>query len=228
MNNDLWPWMTLALLGAWHGLNPAMGWLFGVALGLQKRSRLAVFASLAPIALGHAAAILLVVLLVTGLGWAVPFGWLRGLAAAMLIGFGLLRLWRNRHPKWVGMQVSFWDLTKWSALMASAHGAGLMLVPVLLGFRATFCQGGGLCTGQNVARSGVRTSRRESRPRVKLADDQIPSLSTPVGLASRAPDASPRSRWPFTGPIATPLGLAPGAAELFGQGAAGVAGRRQR
>lgn len=128
------------MLGAWHGLNPAMGWLFGVALGLQKRSRLAVFASLAPIALGHAAAITLVVLLVTVFGWAVPFAWLRGLAAAALIGFGLRRLWRNRHPKWVGMQVNFWDLTKWSALMSTAHGAGLMLVPVLLGFRAPFCQ----------------------------------------------------------------------------------------
>ena len=129
------------MLGAWHGLNPAMGWLFGVALGLQKRSRLAVFASLVPIALGHAVAILLVILLVTALGWAVPFAWVRAVAVAALVGFGLLRLWRNRHPKWVGMQVSFWDLTKWSALMATAHGAGLMLAPVLLGFRATFCQG---------------------------------------------------------------------------------------
>jgi hypothetical protein len=140
MKDQLWPWVTLALLGAWHGLNPAMGWLFRVALGLQKRSRLAVFASLAPIALGHAAAVTLAVLLVMAFGWAVPFAWVRGVAAATLIGFGLLRLWRHRHPKWVGMQVNFWDLTRWSALMATAHGAGLMLMPVLLGFRASFCQ----------------------------------------------------------------------------------------
>jgi len=139
MKSDLWPWLTLALLGAWHGLNPAMGWLFGVALGLQKRSRLAVFASLAPIALGHAAAVMLVILLVLAFGWAVPFAWVRGGAVVALVGFGLLRLSRNRHPKWVGMQVNFWDLTKWSALMATAHGAGLMLVPVLLGFRPSFC-----------------------------------------------------------------------------------------
>lgn len=140
MKGDLWPWVTLALLGAWHGLNPAMGWLFGVALGLQKRSRLAIFASLAPIALGHAAAVMLILLLVLAFGWAVPFAWVRGLAVAALVGFGLLRLWRNRHPKWVGMQVNFWDLTKWSALMATGHGAGLMLVPVLLGFRPSFCE----------------------------------------------------------------------------------------
>ena len=140
MKGDVWPWMILALLGAWHGLNPAMGWLFGVALGLQKRSRRAVFASLVPIALGHAVAITLVILLVLAFGWAVPFAWVRGVAVAALVGFGLVRLWRNRHPKWVGMQVNFWDLTKWSALMATGHGAGLMLVPVLLGFRPSFCQ----------------------------------------------------------------------------------------
>jgi hypothetical protein len=159
MKCDLWPWMALAFLGAWHGLNPAMGWLFGVALGLQKRSRLAVFASLAPIALGHAAAITLVILLVTAFGWAVPFAWMRGAAVAALIGFGLLRLWRRRHPKWVGMQVNFWDLTKWSALMATAHGAGLMLVPVLLGFRASFCEAGaswaGDASGSFVASPGL-------------------------------------------------------------------------
>ena len=140
MKSSLWPWMSLALLGAWHGLNPAMGWLFGVALGLQKRSRLAVFGSLVPIALGHAVAITLVILLVTAFGWAVPLAWVRAGAVAVLIGFGLLRLWRTRHPKWVGMQVNSWDLIKWSALMATGHGAGLMLVPVLLGFRASFCQ----------------------------------------------------------------------------------------
>ncbi|MBV9998426.1 MAG: hypothetical protein JO015_04845 [Verrucomicrobia bacterium] len=147
MDNDPWPWVTLALLGAWHGLNPAMGWLFGVALGLQKRSRLAVLAALGPIALGHGLAIILAVLLVAAFGWAVPFNWVRGLAALTLAGFGLMRLWRNRPPKWVGMQVSFWDLTRWSALMSTAHGAGLMLVPVLLGFRSTFCRTGGLWAG---------------------------------------------------------------------------------
>jgi len=81
-----WPWLALILLGAWHGLNPGMGWLFSVALGLQQRSRSAVFAALVPIALGHALAIGLVVLLVYMVGAVVPFRWLQmGGAGAQFI-----------------------------------------------------------------------------------------------------------------------------------------------
>jgi hypothetical protein len=134
-----WRWVSLALLGAWHGLNPAMGWLFGVALGLQRKSRGAVFQSLAPIALGHALAIAMAVSLVELLGFATPISTLRWASAAALVSFGLWRLRRVRHPPWVGMQVSFLDLTRWSWLMATAHGAGLMLVPVLLGLRPAMC-----------------------------------------------------------------------------------------
>ena len=128
-----WPWLALILLGAWHGLNPGMGWLFSVALGLQQRSRRAVFGALLPIALGHALAIGLVVLLVYIVGAVVPSRWLQVGGAATLLVIAIWKLWRARHPNWVGMRVSFWDLTTWSWLMASAHGAGLMVVPVLLG-----------------------------------------------------------------------------------------------
>lgn len=134
-----WPWLALILLGAWHGLNPGMGWLFSVALGLQQRSRSAVFAALVPIALGHALAIGLVVLLVYIVGAVVPFRWLQMGGAAALLLVASWKLWRARHPTWVGMRVSFWDLTLWSWLMASAHGAGLMVVPVLLGAKSVFC-----------------------------------------------------------------------------------------
>jgi hypothetical protein len=134
-----WPWLTLILLGAWHGINPGMGWLFAVALGLQKRSRITVFQALLPIALGHALAIGSIVFLVYFLGIAIPMKWLQIGGAAMLFGVAVWKLWRKRHPTWVGMQVSFWDLTSWSWIMASAHGAGLMLIPVLLGARASFC-----------------------------------------------------------------------------------------
>jgi hypothetical protein len=133
MSFALWPWLTLVLLGAWHGLNPAMGWLFAVALGLQNRSRGAVFRALIPMALGHALAIGLVVFVLFALGTAVPLGWLQLGGAAILLGLGGWRLWRTRHPIWVGMRVGFWDLTSWSWIMASAHGAGLMLIPLLLG-----------------------------------------------------------------------------------------------
>jgi hypothetical protein len=139
MADSVWPWVVLAGLGAWHGLNPAMGWLFAVGLGLQERSRKALFAALVPIALGHALAISLVVIVVVLLGITVSPSWLQIGGAAILIGLGLWKLVRVRHPKWVGMRIGFWDLTAWSWVMATAHGAGLMLVPVLLGAKSTFC-----------------------------------------------------------------------------------------
>jgi hypothetical protein len=131
--HDLWPWLGLFGLGAYHGLNPGMGWLFAVALGLQEKSHSALYRALLPMALGHALATGLIVLLMAGIGLVLPHSVVRGVAALILIGFGVYRIVRVRHPKWVGMRVGPRDLTVWSFLMASAHGAGLMLVPVLLG-----------------------------------------------------------------------------------------------
>jgi hypothetical protein len=125
-------WLML-LLGAYHGLNPGMGWLFAVALGLQKQKSSAVARSLVPIALGHALAVGCVVLTAVFLGLIVPLGVLRSSVAAILLGLGMYCLVRHHHPRWVRMQVGFRDLTVWSFLMASAHGAGLMVVPVVLG-----------------------------------------------------------------------------------------------
>jgi hypothetical protein len=133
MGESTWPWLALAALGAYHGLNPAMGWLFAVALGLQERRRGAVLQALPPIALGHAVAISLAVLVVGVAQIMVPLDVLRYVCAGVLILFGLYKLARRKHPRWVGMRVGFRDLTAWSFLMATAHGAGLMLVPVLLG-----------------------------------------------------------------------------------------------
>ena len=130
--NENWPWLALAGLGAYHGLNPAMGWLFAVALGLQEGRREAVLQAFWPIALGHAAAISLAVLLVGIAQMVVPLDALRYACAGVLILFGLYKLVRRKHPRWVGMRVGSNDLTAWSFLMASAHGAGLMLVPVVL------------------------------------------------------------------------------------------------
>jgi uncharacterized membrane protein len=130
--SENWPWLALALLGAFHGLNPAMGWLFAVALGLQEQRRGAVLQALPPIALGHAFAILMAVLVIGVAQIVVPLDVLRYVCAGVLILFGLYKLARRKHPRWVGMRVGFRDLTAWSFLMASAHGAGLMLVPVLL------------------------------------------------------------------------------------------------
>ena len=124
-------WLML-LLGAYHGINPGMGWLFALALGMQQQKASAVARSLIPIALGHAVAIGAVVLTATFLGKALPVAAIRYPVAAILVGLGIFSLVRHRHPRWVRMQVGFRDLTVWSFLMASAHGAGLMVLPVLL------------------------------------------------------------------------------------------------
>lgn len=135
--HENWPWLALILLGAYHGLNPAMGWLFAVGLGLQEGRREAVIKAFWPIALGHAAAVALVVAAVLAAQVVVPPDVLKYVGAGALILFGLYKLIRRKHPRWVGMRVGFRDLTAWSFIMASAHGAGLMLVPVLLKLSGT-------------------------------------------------------------------------------------------
>jgi hypothetical protein len=130
--SQTWPWAVLALLGAYHGFNPAMGWLFALALGLQERRRSAVVGALLPIALGHAAAIALAIVLVALLQRLIPLPLLKWPVAAVIFGLGVYRLFRASHPRGAGMRVGPRDLVVWSFLMASAHGAGLMLIPVLL------------------------------------------------------------------------------------------------
>jgi hypothetical protein len=125
-------WLML-LLGAYHGINPGMGWLFAVALGMQERKGSAVARALVPIALGHALAIGSVVMAAVFLGMTLPLEAIRYFVAAVLFGLGIFSLIGHYHPRWVRIQVGFRDLTIWSFLMASAHGAGLMVLPVLLG-----------------------------------------------------------------------------------------------
>ncbi len=126
-------WLILAGLGAYHGLNPAMGWLFAVALGLHRRDRSVVLWSTLPIALGHAASVAAVLAVAAALGLVIDGWWLRRLAGAALLGWALLHwLYGSRHRVRVGMQAGMAGLALWSFLMATAHGAGLMLLPVML------------------------------------------------------------------------------------------------
>ena len=125
-------WQAMLALGAYHGINPGMGWLFAVALGMQQRSARGVWGALPPIALGHAAAVGVVVAAAALAGIVVPMSILKVVIATMLIALGGYKLWRHRHPRFGGMQVGFRDLTVWSFLMASAHGAGFMLLPWVL------------------------------------------------------------------------------------------------
>jgi hypothetical protein len=126
-------WLVLAGLGAFHGLNPAMGWLFAVALGMHRKSRRVVWLSLVPIALGHAVSIAVVVFAVVAVGTVVDQSLLEVMAGALLLGWAAYHaVYGHRHRVRVGMQTGLAGLGLWSFLMATSHGAGLMLVPVLI------------------------------------------------------------------------------------------------
>jgi hypothetical protein len=127
-------WLVLFALGAYHGLNPAMGWLFAVSLGLQEKSGRAVWRALPPLALGHLLSMSAVIAVFGLLQIGLSNGLVRIAAAIVLLALGVTKLVSSRHPRWAswtGMRVGFRDLTIWSFLMATAHGAGLMLLPVL-------------------------------------------------------------------------------------------------
>jgi hypothetical protein len=136
-------WLTLAGLGAYHGVNPAMGWLFAVSRGMQERSRRAVLRSLVPIAIGHELSIALVAALVAGLSVVTDSSTLRIVAASALLCFGIFRFVKPRaHFRWTSMRVSDRELTVWSFLMSTAHGAGLMVAPVLIGLQGSLDRSG--------------------------------------------------------------------------------------
>ena len=130
---SLGPWLGLAALGVFHGLNPAMGWLFAVSLALQRQQAAQLYTATGYIAVGHLASVVIIMAALAVAGAFLPLKWVRIAAGAILLGFGFYRLARYyRHPRWVGMNVGGRDLIAWSFLMATAHGAGLMLAPVAL------------------------------------------------------------------------------------------------
>ncbi len=129
-------WVTLIVLGVYHGINPAMGWLFAVSQGLQQGNRRAVVRSLVPIAIGHELSISIVAALVLGASVILAPAVLHVCAAAVLLGFGIFRFVKPRaHWRWTTMRVSDRELGVWSFLMSTAHGAGLMVAPVLIGLQ---------------------------------------------------------------------------------------------
>ena len=124
--------LALAALGALHGANPAMGWLFAVAIGLQERSLKALLRSLIPIALGHEASVAVTVLAIELVGSAAGQRLVGIAGAIVLICFCVWKLVTSGgHPRWVGARLSSLELAWWSFLMSSAHGAGLMLLPLV-------------------------------------------------------------------------------------------------
>ena len=150
---ELWPWLVIAGLGVYHGVNPAMGWLFAVALGLHRKSQGVVVLSLVPIALGHLAAVAAVVAAFLLLGQVVDRALLARVAGCALIAWAMWHALRgHRQRPFVGMQTGLIGLLAWSFVMASAHGAGLMLLPALL----PLCVGSGAqAAGAAVAPAAV-------------------------------------------------------------------------
>lgn len=130
---DLAPWLALAGLGLYHGLNPAMGWLFAGSIGERQESLEAALFALVPIAIGHALSIALVAMLAVTAGFFLDENLLRKIAGALLLCWGLYCFFSGtRHLMPASLSAGFAGLGLWSFFMASAHGAGLMLVPALM------------------------------------------------------------------------------------------------
>ncbi len=177
-----WPWAALLLLGAAHGINPGMGWLFAVATGLQEQRDRAVWRALLPLAAGHFLAVAAAIALAMVIGRVITLEALKWIVATSLITFGVYRLQRHRHPRYGGMRMSMRELTVWSFLMATVHGAGLMAVPFVLGAAGT--PGGG---GAHAAHGGTGVpgaARGVHALHASLGGDQLALLATLVHTAS--------------------------------------------
>jgi hypothetical protein len=124
-------WAMLIALGAFHGINPGMGWLFAVALGMQEHRRGAVLRALVPRGAGHALAVAGAVGPALMIGAVIPIGELRWWTAGVLVSLGAMRFFRHQHPRWAGMRVGLGGLTVWSFLMATSR-CRLMVVPVFV------------------------------------------------------------------------------------------------
>ncbi|CAG2154727.1 hypothetical protein LMG31506_05174 [Cupriavidus yeoncheonensis] len=156
-----WPWVAIAALGLFHGINPAMGWLFAVALGLHRHKRSVVVLSLLPIALGHALAVAVFVAAALTLGSAVDARVFARVGGLVLIGWAAWHVLRGHRgrPRF-GMQAGMAGLACWSFLMAGVHGAGLMLVPALMPLCASPLSGqisGGSAVAPAVLALGLHT-----------------------------------------------------------------------
>ena len=151
-------WLTVVGLGLYHGLSPAMGWPLAVANGLAERRAGAVFRTLLPLGSGHFVAMAVVLVPVAFLGWLVEWSTpIRAGAAGLVLAFGLARLVRPRHPRALA-RIPPTRLAWWSFLMATAHGAGLMLVPFMLGLCGPAESGAHARVEQALARSDLATA----------------------------------------------------------------------
>lgn len=142
-----WLWAAIVASGLYHGVNPGMGWPLAVAAGMMDRNARALLVALVPLSAGHLLAMLVMLL---------PFAMLLALAqwerqiqlaaGLLVVAHGALRLANPRHPRLLA-RIRPAQLALWSFVVAIAHGAGLMLVPIYLGL----CESTGLDTGHEAA-----------------------------------------------------------------------------
>ena len=150
-------WLTVVAVGLYHGLNPAMGWPLAVANGMAARRPGALFATLLPLGGGHFAAMAVVLVPFAWLSWYAQ--WSRPIrlgAGAVVVAFGVYKLLQRRHPRALA-RIRPTQLAWWSFLMATAHGAGLMLVPFMLGLCATAPAADGAGAAASLAELGHDT-----------------------------------------------------------------------
>ncbi|WP_240766206.1 hypothetical protein [Paraburkholderia flava] len=167
-------WLAIAGLGVFHGINPAMGWLFAVALGLYRRSSRVVALSLIPIALGHMIAAGLMLAAGLSLSRVIDHTMLSRLCGAVLIGWAAWHMFRKHRMRTrVGMQTGFVGLAGWSFAMAGSHGAGLMLIPVLMP----------ICNAYGVASRGVGAAGASASTWIAFAALLVHSIAMLLTIA---------------------------------------------
>jgi hypothetical protein len=183
VSNSATLWLAVLGLGAYHGINPAMGWPLAVARGLEQRRASAVFATLLPLAGGHLLAMAIVL---------VPFAWLSAYgqwsvpirlgASVLVLLFGAYKVIRPRHPRALA-RVRPTQLAWWSFLMATAHGAGLMLLPFMLGLCSASAPEAGTADASwsQAGHASVLRVLAQSGPGTALA---VASVHTLVTLAA--------------------------------------------
>jgi hypothetical protein len=141
-------WWAVIFSGIYHGVNPGMGWPLAVSAALFERKKSAMIKASAMLATGHFLAMIVILL---------PFSMMYFLvnnereirlgAGVLVIAMGIYLLINRRHPK-ILARIHPAKLGLWSFLAATAHGAGLMLVPIYLGI----C--GLLVLGESVSETG--------------------------------------------------------------------------
>jgi hypothetical protein len=173
-------WLTVVALGFYHGINPAMGWPLAVANGMADQRASSVFATLLPLGGGHFMAMAIVLMPFAWLSWYVEWSSSIRIGAGMVVLlFGAFKLINRRHPRLLA-RIPPTRLAWWSFLMATAHGAGLMLVPFMLGLCVMPASGtgAGIATAEDMGHAAVMTYMARSNVGTAVLVAAVHTLAT--------------------------------------------------